>query len=946
MLSLDARRPPAARRAAVARRPRRRRDGRRDAGAPRRRRPVGRAVPVGARAAADGARRTPASSPRSPYTLRVDGAARDAVPRRRARRAGRRCRRGRGSTTCRPRTASRTGRSRCCTSTRSPRRSCRSASTGTRPSSAAFCGIELTRGEQTIPVKTPAQLAEVCTAARDLDHAVDVTLTTGSLNRRDRGAIYISRCAARDQGGLRAARSRSSSSRPTTCACSTRSTAPASTRSASTPRRSTPRCSRAWRRARRSAASRATSGCWERAVEVFGRGSVTTYVLLGMGERPRADRRGLPARDRDGRLPVRRAAAPGAGHADGRRAAAGPRLRRADLPRGVGDARRRRPRPRRREGRLRALPGVLGAVGVGARLRARGRCRMSTISSSALATSATSLPRSPRGAARARRALRRAPRACSSSSRGCSTAATATSATTTRGHPARRRPRRRRGRRRGAAVPARRRGLWKGDRLAVLPEARVRHARRAARALRRRAPPASSAGTRMVAQVQLPNVRFFERLGWERDGPPAPYRRRHAPADGDPAARASPVSGVAARSHTVRLAPPAASRSAASRRSSPHGAHARPRRANGRARGVGVLGARREQEAEARERQQPALESARRRAAGARRGRASRRSRRPRASAAASRRRRASRRRARRGRAPPRRPRRAPRRPSRSRSGGAVVQRGEERLRRRSCTGRRARTRRAATSPGCGRRRPQRPPARRRCRTPTAPAAWPSVRWPPTTGTPSSSAAQAIPSSTRSACARVRADQHVDERQRPAAHRAHVGDVRDHRRRRRRRTGRPRRNGGEIASPQRTRYSSPCGDERGVVAVDAGGRGARRARGRACRAGRAPPGPPRPASPSRPSRAIEPAQGRRERAELTCCSGSRPSTSGSSTFADALRDAGRAGGRGRLAPAGRRRPARRVALLTRLWGAHGERDRRGQRATRSRAIEGACSRAR
>ena len=51
---------------------------------------------------------------------------------------------------------------------------------------------------------------------------------------------------------------------------------------------------------------------WERAVEVFGRGRVTTYVILGMGERPRADRGGLPARDRDGRLPVRRAAAPGA----------------------------------------------------------------------------------------------------------------------------------------------------------------------------------------------------------------------------------------------------------------------------------------------------------------------------------------------------------------------------------------------------------------------------------------------------------------------------------------------------------------------------------------------------------------------------------------------------------------------------------------------------------
>jgi hypothetical protein len=26
----------------------------------------------------------------------------------------------------------------------------------------------------------------------------------------------------------------------------------------------------------------------------------------------------------------------------------------------------------------------------------------------------------------------------------------------------------------------------------------------------------------MVAQIQVPNVRFFERLGWRRDGDPAP----------------------------------------------------------------------------------------------------------------------------------------------------------------------------------------------------------------------------------------------------------------------------------------------------------------------------------------------------------------------------------------------------------------------------------------
>jgi putative N-acetyltransferase (TIGR04045 family) len=64
-------------------------------------------------------------------------------------------------------------------------------------------------------------------------------------------------------------------------------------------------------------------------------------------------------------------------------------------------------------------------------------------------------------------------------------------------------------------------GLWKGDRLAVLPADRalqlgamlVRFAVRTA---------GERGGRRMVAQVQRPNTRFFERLGWRRDGDPAP----------------------------------------------------------------------------------------------------------------------------------------------------------------------------------------------------------------------------------------------------------------------------------------------------------------------------------------------------------------------------------------------------------------------------------------
>jgi len=61
-------------------------------------------------------------------------------------------------------------------------------------------------------------------------------------------------------------------------------------------------------------------------------------------------------------------------------------------------------------------------------------------------------------------------------------------------------------------------GFWKGDRLAVLPDARTRHL---GAALVRFA--VATAGERggdaMVAQIQLPNVRFFQHLGWHADGP-------------------------------------------------------------------------------------------------------------------------------------------------------------------------------------------------------------------------------------------------------------------------------------------------------------------------------------------------------------------------------------------------------------------------------------------
>jgi putative N-acetyltransferase (TIGR04045 family) len=65
-------------------------------------------------------------------------------------------------------------------------------------------------------------------------------------------------------------------------------------------------------------------------------------------------------------------------------------------------------------------------------------------------------------------------------------------------------------------------GVWKGDRLAVLPERRVHRmgAMLVSFAVRTAG---ELGGRRMIAQIQLANVRFFESLGWRPEGEPGPY---------------------------------------------------------------------------------------------------------------------------------------------------------------------------------------------------------------------------------------------------------------------------------------------------------------------------------------------------------------------------------------------------------------------------------------
>lgn len=58
-----------------------------------------------------------------------------------------------------------------------------------------FCGIGISlRNKATVPVKTPDQLAEVAAAAVRLDGVKHFVMTMGTLNEDDKGARYMARC--------------------------------------------------------------------------------------------------------------------------------------------------------------------------------------------------------------------------------------------------------------------------------------------------------------------------------------------------------------------------------------------------------------------------------------------------------------------------------------------------------------------------------------------------------------------------------------------------------------------------------------------------------------------------------------------------------------------------------------------------------------------------------
>ena len=150
----------------------------------------------------------------------------------------------------------------------------------------AFCGIGLSLAAgRTVAKKRPQDLAEVAVAARDLDGAVDATLTTGSTVAPDKGALYVGRCGAavKEAAGL-----------PVEVQFEPPDDLDVIDRVADMGIDSVGIHVESFDPVvlARIAPAKARTGiegyfaAWERAVARFGEGQVSTYVILGMGEDP------------------------------------------------------------------------------------------------------------------------------------------------------------------------------------------------------------------------------------------------------------------------------------------------------------------------------------------------------------------------------------------------------------------------------------------------------------------------------------------------------------------------------------------------------------------------------------------------------------------------------------------------------------------------------------
>jgi radical SAM protein (TIGR04043 family) len=150
-----------------------------------------------------------------------------------------------------------------------------------------FCAIEesLAAGS-TVAAKTPAQLAEVAEAAVRLDGIRQMVLTTGTTAGPDRGARHLVRCVRAVQEAVPGLPMQVQIEPPGDLDVIDDLHAAGATAIGIHVEAMDDAVRRAWMPGKGSVPMAEYEAAWDRAVAVFGRNKVSTYLLIGLGEDP------------------------------------------------------------------------------------------------------------------------------------------------------------------------------------------------------------------------------------------------------------------------------------------------------------------------------------------------------------------------------------------------------------------------------------------------------------------------------------------------------------------------------------------------------------------------------------------------------------------------------------------------------------------------------------
>jgi radical SAM protein (TIGR04043 family) len=148
-----------------------------------------------------------------------------------------------------------------------------------------FCTIEESlRAGATVPVKQPAQLAEVARAAVDLDGVRQMVMTTGTSNGRDRGARHLARCVRAVRAAVPGLPIQAQIEPPLELRWIGALREAGTTSLGIHVESLDPAVRRQWTPGKASVSLEGYEQAWREAVRAFGANRVSTYLLVGLGE--------------------------------------------------------------------------------------------------------------------------------------------------------------------------------------------------------------------------------------------------------------------------------------------------------------------------------------------------------------------------------------------------------------------------------------------------------------------------------------------------------------------------------------------------------------------------------------------------------------------------------------------------------------------------------------